>query len=79
MEPALPAGSLVLGWRWSSPKVGNVVVVNRDRPLVKRVTSVRRGQFWVEGDNSQSSTDSRRFGWLNRRDLEAVVIVHSGR
>jgi type IV secretory pathway protease TraF len=30
---------------------------------------LRRGEYWVEGDNADASTDSREFGPVARRDI----------
>ena len=51
--------------------------------MVKRVTAVpgqtvgglmhprvlAKGEYWVEGDNTDASTDSREFGPLGRREI----------
>lgn len=76
MEPYLSAGNVVLSWKWFTPKVGDVVVVNRGRPLIKRVTDIRRGEVWLEGDNKEASNDSRRFGYVPLSDVEAKIIKH---
>lgn len=74
MEPGLRAGSVVVGWRWFKPRVGDVVVIRHDRPLIKRVIDVKKDKIWVEGDNKSASTDSRHFGYVGPQDLEAKVI-----
>jgi nickel-type superoxide dismutase maturation protease len=65
------------------PRAGDVVLVAHPlRPelrLVKRLAGVPgdtlggrtlgRGEYWVLGDNSDESTDSREFGPVRRRDL----------
>lgn len=65
------------------PRVGDIVLVAHPmRPelrMVKRIALLQgarfgddvvgRGEYWVEGDNADESTDSREFGPVSRRDL----------
>ncbi len=66
------------------PRAGDVALLKRPgRPglLVKRIKAVpgdtaggrtlKRGEYWVEGDNVGASTDSRAFGPVRRRHLLA--------
>jgi nickel-type superoxide dismutase maturation protease len=66
------------------PRAGAVALIqhpNRDLRIVKRITAVpgdrmagrilERGEYWVEGDNADGSTDSRDFGPVSRRQLLA--------
>lgn len=74
MLPVLRPGDTLLGLRWFRPKVGHMVVIWRERPLIKRITRLSADQVWVEGDNASASTDSRHFGPLSRADLEARIL-----
>jgi signal peptidase I len=65
------------------PRAGDVVLVSHplrpDLHLAKRLAAVpgdtlggqtlARGEYWVLGDNTDESTDSREFGPVRRRDL----------
>ena len=76
MRPTLEPGDWALAIRVRRVRRGDVVVVEHpERPgfeLVKRVVHLagRRGprrarlmdEFWIEGDEPEGSTDSRRFG-----------------
>ena len=86
MLPAYRDGDwLLVSWLDSAPgteAVGNslvskVVVVERDeRPeifLVKRVQKFHAGNYWVEGDNSES-TDSRTWGWIAPSEIVGRVL-----
>ena len=57
--------------------LGKVVVVEREeRPgifLVKRLQKSHGGEFWVEGDNDES-TDSRTWGWISGNEIVGVVL-----
>lgn len=81
MEPALPAGSLVIARPVSAAtrlKAGDVVVARRpDRPrleIIKRIHSIdRAGTIFLVGDNSAASTDSRDFGAVAKGQIVALV------
>jgi nickel-type superoxide dismutase maturation protease len=73
-----------LAYRRDRPKAGDVALVqhpDRDLRIVKRIKGVpgetvagktlERGQYWVEGDNADGSTDSREFGPVRRKHLLA--------
>lgn len=65
------------------PRRGDIVLVSHplrpDLRMVKRLTGLpgdtvgermlARGEYWVEGDNAEGSTDSREFGPARRSDL----------
>ncbi len=74
MLPTFRAGDTLVGWRWFRPQAGQVVVARRDRLLIKRITRLEEGQVWLEGDNPAASTDSRHFGPVAARTLEARII-----
>ena len=64
--------------------LGKVVVVEREeRPgifLIKRLQKSHGGNFWVQGDNDES-TDSRTWGWIPGNEIVGVVHFryHKGR
>jgi nickel-type superoxide dismutase maturation protease len=81
MSPALADGDWLLCRRLREgrrPRVGDVVVVrrpDRDLLLVKRVVRREPEGWWVEGDNSARSDDSRVFGVVPDRDVVARVLL----
>ena len=75
MLPTYRQDDLLLGLRWFTPKIGQVVVAHTDRPLIKRITGLEPDRVWLRGDNPQASTDSRHFGAVPRSRLEAVIIA----
>ena len=87
MLPAYRDGDwLWVKWIASAPgnqSVGNslvskVVVVEREeRPgifLIKRVQKFHAGNYWVQGDNKES-TDSRSWGWIRADEVVGVVLL----
>ena len=87
MLPILKAGDEVLvdtrAYQRTRPQVGDLVVARRpDRPeveMVKRVTAVTPdGDFFLSGDNPQTSTDSRRFGPVALSHIHGKVTSKFG-
>lgn len=76
MVPVLPPGTKVLGWKYIMRlHVGDVVVVVHDgKEKIKRVNQIKNDQIYVLGDHSDTSTDSRHFGWLPVESVKARII-----
>ena len=75
MLPSLAHGKVVIATSMLRPKVGRTVVIQHDGlEKIKRVTKVRDAEIFVEGDNKASSTDSRQFGWVQKKSVLGVVI-----
>jgi phage repressor protein C with HTH and peptisase S24 domain len=75
MEPTYQPGAVVLGLKWLRPKVGSVVVAEHGgRELIKRVARIEEQGFYLLGDNSEHSTDSRTYGWFAPKDVKSVII-----
>jgi nickel-type superoxide dismutase maturation protease len=89
MAPALLPDDWCLIVRPRAWRRGDIVVVEHpDRPgyeMVKRLAGVpgetvsglalATGEFWVEGDHAEASTDSRRFGPLMEDALKGRVVL----
>lgn len=75
MQPALKPGALILGSALPAPKLGRIVIVNRSPVSVKRVKDIVDNQYWVEGDNEAASIDSRSYGYVDRSDIAAIVLL----
>ncbi|CAB5042577.1 unannotated protein [freshwater metagenome] len=86
MLPAYSDGDwLLVSWLDAVPDseaagnslISKVVVVEREeRPgifLVKRVQKFHAGNYWVQGDNSES-TDSRTWGWIAPSEIVGRVL-----
>ncbi len=75
MIPALAPGERVLVRYGATFKVGDIVLVDRgERVDIKRVTRIEDGHIFVEGDNSEVSTDSRHYGAVSKEAIIAKVI-----
>ena len=59
--------------------IGKVVLVERESYpgilLIKRVKRVDGNQIWVEGDNSDASTDSRQWGAITPEEIVGMVLA----
>jgi nickel-type superoxide dismutase maturation protease len=89
MAPTLAPGDFALAVPLRHPEVGDVVVVEHPhRPgyeMVKRIAAapgqrvsertLEPGEWWVEGDFADASTDSRTFGPVSREALKAKVVL----
>jgi phage repressor protein C with HTH and peptisase S24 domain len=75
MMPTIEPGKLLVASRTSKIKKGNLVIAKVDeREIVKRVSEVKHSKIYVLGDNSNASTDSREFGWLNKSQIIGKII-----
>jgi nickel-type superoxide dismutase maturation protease len=81
MSPTLSDSQVVLVNRFSylfaKPELGDIVACRdpRDgRVLIKRITKIVCGRYFVSGDNKKNSTDSRKFGMIGKANVLGKVI-----
>lgn len=79
MLPTLKPSQDVLVFNWayifSKPKKGDIVVIRVDgREIIKRVQMCHGRGIFVTGDNKRYSTDSRKFGLIDRLGIIGRVI-----
>ena len=81
----LPAGPNGLPWLRRAPRIGSIVIVEREGRLdVKRVarapesTSHQSDALWLLGDNAAASSDSRHGGPVPLSALRGLVIFRTG-
>ncbi len=78
MEPALKQNQTIIvsliPYFFSKPKVGDIVVLQRERCIIKRIFKINGEKIFVKGDNKKESTDSRNFGWINKKEIVGKVI-----
>ena len=85
----LPAGPNGLPWLRRAPRVGSIVIAEREGRLdVKRVARVpesalesaphQSDALWLLGDNAAASSDSRHSGPVPLSALRGLVIFRTG-
>lgn len=79
MEPTIFAKSTLLvssiPYIFGEPKVGDVVVFkNYGKKLVKRIQKKEGRKYFIIGDNTNDSLDSRKIGWVKKEDILGKVI-----
>lgn len=76
MVPTLKHGQDVLVRCWFyQPKAGDMVVIKKDgKEMIKRIQRVSGQKYFVVGDNKKESTDSRRFGLIDKSEIAGKVI-----
>ncbi|MDB5169132.1 MAG: putative peptidase family protein [Candidatus Saccharibacteria bacterium] len=75
MAPKLRPGQLILATTIIRKlKPGQVIILEKnDKQLIKRIERIEQDKLFVIGDNPDASTDSRHFGWLEKRYVVARV------
>ena len=75
MEPALQSGQIVVGWK-RPVSTGDIVLARQvGREVVKRVKSVDGDKFYLVGDNSDASNDSRHYGPVAFSDIIGSMTI----
>jgi hypothetical protein len=76
MLPNFQDGGVLIasGWYSRLRKHDVVIIFHEGREKVKRIHKITGDKLFVVGDNSESSTDSRDFGWLPVEAVTAKVI-----
>jgi nickel-type superoxide dismutase maturation protease len=79
MLPTYQPDQVLVGWCWTAPRPGQVIVAWQDgRVVVKRLERLEPAGLWLVGDNAAASTDSRRWGLVPRRQFEGIIIGKLG-
>jgi len=82
MEPKYFDGDKLFVLKFLSPRVGDAVVLKdpRDgRLILKSVSDIKDGMYFVVGENSSSSTDSRKFGPVGKNAIVGKVVLRYSR
>ena len=78
MLPGYHSGDLVVIKKTMKVKRNDVVIAQRpDRKellIIKRVITVTNNGFWLQGDNSEFSDDSRLFGEVPKELIVGAVL-----
>lgn len=77
MHPTLKVGQNVVTFNWIRKINAQDIVVVRidDRLVIKRVKRVYEKKLFIVGDNDQESTDSRKYGAVDRSNLIGKVVI----
>jgi type IV secretory pathway protease TraF len=80
MLPLFRSGDIVfaLNARFFRLKKEDVIILKdpRDkRLLVKRIQKIEQKMLFVVGDNISKSTDSRTFGWVEKKHILGKVVL----
>jgi signal peptidase I len=80
MEPQVKNGEFVLvsdfPYWFKTPKINDIVAFkdNTNKVLIKRITGIGKGKYFVEGDNKNDSLDSRKLGNIPRDKIIGEII-----
>lgn len=79
MEPTLLNDSIVfvssIPYLINRPKIGDIVAFRLNKKvLIKRLVKIDNEKYFVRGDNAKDSLDSRRIGWVSRKEILGKVI-----
>ena len=85
MEPWAKNGDFIiidrLSYLFFKPRVGHVVVLRHPKKhnllIIKRIVKKEGDRYWVKGDSSLKSTDSRHFGWVGKEYIVGKVIIRT--
>ena len=82
MNPTLKDGEVVLVDRAAKIEVGDIVVarhpIEQRSEIVKRIERItERGHYFLVGDNTEDSNDSRHFGAVTREYIKGKVVARS--
>lgn len=60
---------------FGKPKKGDVVIFEKyHRLYIKRIKKIDNEKYFLVGDNKKDSQDSRRFGYVMRKQIKGKVI-----
>lgn len=82
MMPLFYPGDVVLvsrlPYRFINPKVGDIVILRSpidNKYLLKFVDRIEKSKYFVLGKNKEKSVDSRKFGWITKREIVGKVLL----
>ncbi len=79
MLPSFKDGDKALVNRWfyllKKPQKNEIIIINKKNIImIKRIKKTQDNKFFVAGDNLKESTDSRHFGWIEKKDVLGKVV-----
>jgi len=83
MEPQIEDGQSVLvssiSYLFKTPKINDIVAfkdIRNTQVLIKRITKIKNGKYFVLGDNKRDSLDSRKLGFISKDKIIGEVILN---
>jgi nickel-type superoxide dismutase maturation protease len=80
MSPSIGNGQIILvnrlAYLFNTPQKRDIIALHDPRGgkiLIKRITKINRTKYFVMGDNESASTDSRVFGWIEKKAIIGKV------
>ena len=79
MEPTIKNDSFVLvsgiPYLFSKPKVNDIVAFRYEGKIfIKRIKAINKDKFFLTGDNSNDSLDSKKIGLIDKENIIGKVI-----
>ena len=75
MLPDLGSNDLILVIKTKNFKIDDVVgFIHKKKTLLKRISQVSNGKYFILGDNEANSLDSRKLGWINADQVVFKLI-----
>lgn len=78
MEPTLKNGQVVivssLPFLFNKSKVGDIVLFDNEKKFIKRIKEIKGQKYFLTGDNKNDSMDSRKIGWIDKRNIIGKII-----
>lgn len=84
MIPIIQDGQNVLvsniPYLFSKPKIGDIVAFRPVNEIfIKRIAKINQSaegeKYFVKGDNKMDSLDSRKLGWIEKKEIIGKVII----
>ena len=81
MEPFIKNGESIMAsgllYLFKDPKIKDIVVFKdkNNKILIKRITKIKNGEYFLEGDNKSDSLDSKQMGLIKRNQIMAKFII----
>ncbi len=82
MEPTIQDNQMVfvsrLPFLLFKPRIGDIIAFrNKDQVFIKRIIKINSEKYFIAGDNKKDSFDSRRLGWIDKKQILGKVIINS--
>lgn len=80
MYPSFIHGQIVLAqkkWFFCFYRKGDVIIFTdpiKHLRIIKRIQKIKKESLYLIGDNKKESTDSRNFGWIDKKYTIGKVI-----